>query len=429
MNNTRVFSINEITQIIGNLINRIPLNNFLCKGEIVSFKIARKYIYIDLCDIDTSSATDSRAQIKVMYFLSSELEKERLENSLKIGDHILITANFNFYAHYSSITLIARKIEKLEDTVSLAMKIKKALIEKLDKEGYLEPSRKKKIPENVEKLAILTSKDSAAYNDLLVSLSLRLPCEITVYDTVMQGKDCVKSVVNNLDLAYQKDFDCIIISRGGGSKNDLEEFDSEEIAYKIAESKIPVITALGHSIDRTIADYVSDYCAITPTEAGSLINKSLESCASDLETYKYKLVQSELNILKIHGNSLLNFENQLNRNSPITKLNSKIYDYDSQLNRRMNSLINDNIIKFNTYSKSLETTRNYFNQVINNFNHLYKTFEIYNPTIPFSKGFTLIYKNNKIVRSIKDVNKDDDIAIKLIDGSITAQVKEIKDEK
>ena len=94
MNNTRVFSINEITQIIGNLINRIPLNNFLCKGEIVSFKIARKYIYIDLCDIDTSSATDSRAQIKVMYFLSSELEKERLENSILRREKLLNNENY-----------------------------------------------------------------------------------------------------------------------------------------------------------------------------------------------------------------------------------------------------------------------------------------------------------------------------------------------
>ena len=421
----KAYSVSEISQILKAAFENPAFSNLPVYGEVYSIKLG-KFSYIELGDQGNKQTNSPLLRCAFSTFYNNNYHLEEI----KVGDVIMITGKLSYYPHGSSVTLWGNEVEILKSQEGKNLLAKKKTLEKLDKLGYLDEKRKRKIPAYCKKVAILTAETGAAYQDILKTLHDRFPVSSVLYPCIVQGENAAKSMTEALLRAQEGDYDCILLGRGGGSKTDLSCFDDEKLSLAIAESKIPVITCIGHTIDLAIADRVSDIRAITPTEGASLINPSKDEVIKKRMEFTAQLDESMKNILRTNMMNLSAYIEKLEAYSPKNRIRhekEQLNQYQEKLSLHYQNILTRKKNNLSLYTSEID---HLFSSLLQKKKLQKERFtsllENLDPEKFALKGYALIYKDNKKITSINQLKEDDMITITYHDGKKTAIIKERK---
>ncbi len=367
-------------------------------GEISNFKnhYSSGHWYFTLKDKD--------AAIKAVMFKGSAW---RVNFTPSDGMLVTVRGRVSLYEKDGQYQFYAEEMyEAGEGDLALQFKMIK---EKLEKEGLFDLESKRPLPKFPKKLAIITSDTGAAVQDMINILGRRYPvCEIIMCPVSVQGENAVPDMLKTLDRVYKlSDIDTIIIGRGGGSAEDLNAFNSEALARKIYESPIPVISAVGHETDFTICDFVADKRAATPSEAAELAVPDMLKLKADLDRNKNAMKNAFLSKYEIAALKLSGLMSVRAFTNPNSMIESKMQTLDGLCDKNR-TLIN----------KIFETKANDFSLSVTKLDGL-------NPLKIMARGFGVAEKEGKIIKSVDNIGKGDEISIKLSDGSAFCTVNEI----
>ena len=434
-----IFEVHTLNQKIKSLIESdFSLCGICVKGEVTSLnKHYTGHYYFKLRDEDGSLLSCTMFSSYTRYAPSD----------LKNGDHVILTGSINIYVAGGTYSFNARKIEP-DGKGQYLLELKK-LEEKLQKEGIFD-REKRKIPLLPKKIAVLTASTGAAIHDVSSTILKRCGTNVLVFPCQVQGSDAPKSIVKALKKAYTYDIDLLILTRGGGSKDDLFAFNDEELVRTLYESPCPTITAVGHSIDTTLVDKVSDVNCITPTDAGIYAVKEKKELLNTINN----LIDKGKDLLELQltykNQQLYSYIERLNALSPINTLNeykNRLNNAYSNLNNGINNKINNYKYNFELLNSKISFPKYKLDKIKINFNHLvnqldkniidiisynknkidalYKEIEALSPTNLLLKGYSFVYnEDKKIIKSIDDVNVDSLLHIDINDGLILAKVIE-----
>lgn len=352
-------------------------------------------------------------------------------SDIKEGDTVYLKASLNFFLSLGQQRLNVQEIKK--DTIGELYQQLQELKEKLNKEGLFESKYKKSLPKFPKNIAVITSETGAAIQDIKRTILRRYPiAKIIVYSSLVQGEDSVNDIIKNIKLADNNINDVIILARGGGSIEDLWSFNSEAVARAIFSCNTPIVTGVGHETDTTLVDYVSDLRASTPTAAAEIVTPySLNELKEYLNNINYKLDT----FLKFNINKKKKDLLYLKNNYHIKNYELVYYDYRKKLikNREQLDLLIKN--KLNINKNNILNNKKRFKDVefmsyfVNKFRFNIELLEINSPINILKRGYSIAYKDNKKINSIKDIKINDKINIKFLDGIIEANVVNIKKEE
>lgn len=367
-------------------------------GEISNFKnhYSSGHWYFTLKDKD--------AAIKAVMFKGSAW---RVNFTPSDGMLVTVRGRVSLYEKDGQYQFYAEEMyEAGEGDLALQFKMIK---EKLEKEGLFDLESKRPLPKFPKKIAVITSDTGAAVQDMMNILGRRYPvCEIVMCPVAVQGENAVPDMLKTLDRVYKlSDIDTIIIGRGGGSAEDLNAFNSEALARKIYESPIPVISAVGHETDFTICDFVADKRAATPSEAAELAVPDMLKLKADLDRNKNAMKNAFLSKYEIAALKLSGLMSVRAFTNPNSMIESKMQTLDGLCDKNR-TLIN----------KIFETKANDFSLSVTKLDGL-------NPLKIMARGFGVAEKEGKIIKSVDNIGKGDEISIKLSDGAALCTVNEI----
>lgn len=385
------------------LITDMVLSNVSVEGEISNFKHHYSgHMYFNL--------KDDKCKIKAVMFKG---DNDRLSFKLEDGMKVIAAGYVSVYERDGEYQLYVKDIKA--SGIGELYKAFEELKIKLEKEGLFSQEYKKPIPFMPRKIGVVTSSTGAAIRDIITIIKRRFPpCNILIYPTLVQGINAAEEICKGLEyLDHRDDVDLIITGRGGGSIEELFAFNDEKLARTIFKLKTPVISAVGHETDFTIADFVADLRAPTPSAAAELAVPDLTYLLKELES-KYEEIKNIMNKkIKNYKLELESFKTKLNLYSPINQLKDKKIEIDN-IFRDLNYILEK---KLNTKKIELQ--------------ELKAKLEILNPRLAIDKGYGIVLDNKgNFVRSIDDIELGDEINIVLKDGKILSIVKNIdKGEK
>jgi exodeoxyribonuclease VII large subunit len=404
----RPLKVSEVNTYIKRVfLSDMILSNLSIEGEISNFKHHYSgHMYFNL--------KDEKGKIKAVMFRA---DNEKLKFNLEDGMKIIATGYISVYEKEGDYQFYIRHIKEsgLGDLYKAFEELKK----KLEAEGMFLESNKKPIPFMPKKIGVVTSSTGAAIRDIITIIRRRFPpCNILIYPSLVQGSQAPKEICKGLIyLDSRDDIDLIIAGRGGGSIEELFAFNDEELARTIYKMKTPIISAVGHETDFTIADFVADLRAPTPSAAAELSVPDIDYLINELKT-KYKRVTR--NIHSTVGRYRMQID-YLNTNlkfySPMNQLKDKRQEIDS-LFRDLNYVIEK---KFGDKLTQLSGLKN--------------SLDILNPLLALDRGYGVLTDNKgNLVKSIDNIVIDEEINILLKDGRIKSVVKgvdkgELSDEK
>ena len=421
----KYYSVSQYNESIKRYLDGIPqLNDVHIKGEISNWKGAtRGHLYFTLKD-DTS-------RISAVMFQGAA---SKLEFTPKEGDQVLVDGRISAYPTQGTYQVYIDRM-KLDGEGDLLRKLEE-LKKKLAAEGLFDSSHKKEIPKFPRKIGVITSSNTkqAAVHDIITTINRRYPiCEVILFPAMVQGEKAAPDIVKQIEEANNPKYelDTLIVGRGGGSIEDLWAFNEEIVARAIYASNVPIISAVGHEIDYTIADFVADLRAPTPTAGAELAVPNLLDVKSMLNQYQIRSNNAMLTKIKRLKDILDKIRKSYVLQNPLASFEIKEQKLDELINR-LNTNINNKL----DYAKvKLENLKNkrvithpeellvpYNNQMELIINKL----ELLNPLNVLKKGYTVTLVNNKPLKSTQDVKNNDELKIKVIDGEINAKVEGVK---
>ncbi|MDD3187012.1 MAG: exodeoxyribonuclease VII large subunit [Bacilli bacterium] len=392
------------------------LKNVYLKGEISNLKFhTTGHLYF--------SIKDDNSKINAIMFMTNA---KKLLFRPTDGMKVLVTGRISVYEQTGSYQIYID--EMLEDGVGNLYIAFEQLKEKLNKEGLFNKEHKRPIPKIPKRVGVITASTGAAIKDIISTIKRRFPlCETYLFPSLVQGDGAKDDIVKKIALANTFDLDVLIVGRGGGSIEDLWPFNEEIVARAIYNSKIPVVSAVGHEIDFTIADYVADLRAPTPTGAAEMVVPNINDVINHVDQLKIRLNESinkKINYLKLYLDSI--------KNSFVIKNPLIMYDNKKQKLDLLVEKINKAILL------KVENKRKYFDNLKNSYifknpDSLYKEdktilknilekLELLNPLSILKRGYTLTYINETIITDIKKININDQIKTKFNNGYIVSQV-------
>ena len=391
------------------------LGEIYIKGEISNFKLHNNNnIYFSIKDENT--------RINAVWFGAKT-------KNFEDGDTVLIKSKINYYFPRGEHNLLV--IDMKKDRIGELYQKFLELKEKLEKEGLFLPQYKKQIPSFCQNIAVVTAKTGAAVQDITRTIQRRFPiAKIKIYSTLVQGDNSVQDIVKNIKLADDDSNDVIILGRGGGSIEDLWSFNTEEVIRAIFNCKTPIVTGIGHETDTTLADFVSDKRASTPTAAAELVTPNIEDIKNRIK-FNFDKLNNTINYI------IQSYRNRINtsENNPYLKNYSRIYtDYkknieliETNLNKYLQLLIrnkkqelSNSTDKFIGYDLLARFKENFTNEI----NRL----EANSPLNIMKKGYSVTFLDDKKITTIKNVNVGDELTVQLIDGSLECKVNNILDK-
>ena len=445
MEKTNYITVTQLNKYLKYKIDNDPnLGIVFLKGEISNFKNhSRGHFYFTLKD-ETSRIN------AIMFKTYASLVKFQLYDGMKV----LVTGRVSVYEASGSYQIYVEEI--MEDGIGSLYLAFEQLKEKLQKEGLFLESHKKKIPKIPRRIGIVTAPTGAAIKDILSTIKRRWPlCETILFPALVQGDLASQDIVKKIKIADTYDLDVLIVGRGGGSLEDLWPFNEEIVARAIYEAKVPIISAVGHEIDFTIADFVADKRAPTPTGAAEMAVPNLPDVKNYLEQVTIRLQKAMTTKLNMASQKLKNLTDRRIFKNPVMiyeakeqlfdslfeKLNSNIKAY---LNNKINTLnlikasyifknpsvlYIDKIYLYNdTIKKINNNMEKYLINKTNNYQTLLNKLEILNPITTLKRGYTITYNQDMTITSIKDVKVGDKIKSKLKDGFIESEVLNIHEQ-
>ncbi len=346
---------------------------------------------------------DKNAQLQAVIFRNTA---KRIKFELKDGLEVMSYGSITVYEPRGQYQLIINKIEpKGIGSLQLAFQ---QLKEKLEKEGLFARSHKKPIPFIPQKIGIVTSPTGAAIKDILHIIERRFAnVEILINPVKVQGEGAAEEIASAItELNNVSGIDVIIAGRGGGSLEDLWAFNEEIVARSIFKSKIPIISAVGHEIDITIADLVADKRALTPSEAGELVVPRKDLLIEILEKLRTRQLQALSSKLRLSKERLLRITNSYAIKQPLDRLHrwqQKLDEFSQRLNLNITHALNTDKDKLSGFAGKLESL---------------------SPLNVLGRGYTITTRkdNNISLRDIKSLKKGDQIKTILSKGRIISKI-------
>lgn len=418
--NNKYLEISALTKYIKyKFDNDEHLRKVYLKGEISNLKIhSTGHLYLSL--------KDEYSKINAIMFSSSA---KKMLFTPKDGMKVLVTGRISVYEATGNYQIYID--EMLEDGIGNLYIAFEQLKEKLKNEGLFDSAHKRKIPRIPNRVGIITAPTGAAIKDILSTIKRRYPlCETILFPSLVQGDNAKDDIVRNIELANNYELDVLIVGRGGGSIEDLWPFNEEIVARAIYNSKIPVVSAVGHEIDFTIADYVADLRAPTPTGAAEMVVPNTSDLINYLNQLKIRLNECINKKVKYNELYLDSIKNSFVIKNPLIMYENRKQKLDIMLDK-INTIIAKKIDNFKVkmnYIKANYTLNNptvLYKDDIHKLNLLVEKLELLNPLAILKRGYTVTYQNDKIIKSIKDIDTKNTLKIKFFDGFI--DVKKVGD--
>jgi exodeoxyribonuclease VII large subunit len=417
MENKEYISISEINRLIKWTIdsNEI-LRDVYIKGEISNLKFhGRGHLYFSLKD------ESSKINAVMFNYQTSSLSFEP-----KDGDSVLVHGKISVYEASGSYQIYVDKMDI--DGIGNLYQLFEELKKKLNSEGLFDEKYKKKINRLPERIGVITASTGAAVRDVISTINKRYPIvDIYVFPTLVQGDGAAKNIVKMIELANTFPLDTIILGRGGGSIEDLWSFNEEIVARAIYNSKVPVISAVGHEIDFTIADFVADLRAPTPTGAAEMAVPQITDIENYLHQVTIRLNHTMMNQLKINRQILTKLTSRSIFQNPIMIYQAKELMFDHLMERLKFSLIQEVNLKEKDFLKIknsyvLQNPYQLIEQKKYLFIPLLSKLETLSPLLTLKRGYTITKKEGKVLNSSKKIKKDDLLEIEFHDGIIQTKV-------
>lgn len=387
---TKVLTVSALNDYVKKVIdNDFILNNANIKGEISNFKMhSSGHIYFSL--------KDEKSKINCVMFRSNA---EKLSFMPDNGMKIIAKGRVSVYEKEGAYQLYCSELKP--DGMGELFTAFNKLKEKLEKEGLFDVQHKQEIPKYNRNIGVITSPTGAAVRDIInVTKRRNKGVNIFIYPSQVQGINAAAEIIKGIEYFNKRDdIDLIIIARGGGSLEELWSFNDESLAYAVYNSEKPVITGVGHEIDYTIVDFVSDRRAPTPSAAAEIAVFNAQESLNEISARKTNLYLSITSYLSDLRKSVQIYRKTVSHNSPINYINNQ-YIYLDRMREKLDSMISSKI------SKEKERLSKY-SAVIS----------AHNPLNVLNKGYSILFdENNEIIRSIYILNKLHEIKIKLKDG-------------
>ena len=433
--NEKVFSVSELNRLVKDILH----TNFSLvwiKGEISGFSsYSSGHWYFKL--------KDKEAQVDCVMFSG---KNHKVKWQPQNGDLVEVQCQVSIYEANGKYQLIIDSLQKagLGELFEKYLQLKN----KLAQDGLFEDAVKKNIPSIPKRIGVITSPDGAVLKDVITTLLRRnKTVSIIIYPSLVQGESAPEGISNAIKIANtRKEVDSLIVCRGGGSIEDLWSFNTEIVANANFESDIPIISAVGHETDFTIADFVADLRAATPTAAAELISEGLQEIKETINFYSDKitrLLEDKINqaIIKIdflekrlvspsqkiknQKESLLSFNRRMDLN-----INTSLAIYEQKINYLKIQLLSPNV-KIQDYFEKIQNLSKRF--TINMHTQI-KTYEskmefleqnlyILNPKTVLARGYSIVTTNDKkILNDSKNINVDDNIDITFHNGHARARI-------
>ena len=370
------------------------LNNVLVKGEISNYKHHYTgHLYFTL--------KDENSLIKCIMFKGFA---EKLKFEPKDGMKVMLLGTVSVFERDGVYQIYVKAMQ--EDGMGSLYKAYEEMKARLEKEGLFAPSHKKKIPLMPKCIGVLTSNTGSVIRDIINVSTRRNPnVYIKLLPVPVQGEGAALKIADAIKIMNeQKLADVIIIARGGGSLEDLWPFNEEVVARAIYNSELPIISAVGHETDFTIADFVSDLRAPTPSAAAELAVPNISDVMLKLDSYnsRFKLaLKKKIEVMKLRYEKCMNsrvFK------EPTQKINEKYMLIDMKIKSIQNSIIK------------------IYNEKKTNLVKNVAKIDALSPLKTLVRGYSIVELNGKVIRKVEDLKKDDEIDIRLLDGKTKAKI-------
>jgi len=398
--------------------DNIFLNNVIVEGEISNYKVNSGHLYFTL--------KDEQAQLMAVMFKGYA---QSLKFIPKDGSKVYAVGSVQVYEKTGRYQLYVTSMKEVGKG-DLYQKYEE-LKATLEMKGYFKVERKRPIPKFPKNIALITSPTGAVIEDLKSIIWKRSQfSNLTLYPTKVQGVDAKYSIVKNIERANNNPLiDCIILARGGGSIEDLWPFNEEIVADAIYNSRLPIISAVGHETDFTISDFVADMRAATPSDAALRVVLDKVDLKNNLDSLSLRLntaFKKEIDNKQILVDNL-NIRNRFkDKNKIFEKKSFELVSLIGKLNQ------NSPKHKLETFSKNydnlhLRLNQSYLNRITklsNNHKLLNEKIIILNPLSILDKGYSVTYKGDELIKDVDNVNVGDIITTKVSKGTIKSKVVE-----
>ena len=396
---TNVYTVGWVNQYIKNMFAQdYLLHRIMVKGEVSNCKYhSSGHIYFTLKD-------DKGAMSAVMFAGN----RRGLQFAMKDGDKVVVTGSIEVYERDGKYQIYAREIA-LDGEGDLYLRFE-ALKKELQEMGMFDAMYKKPIPKYAKRVGVVTARTGAAIQDIRNISARRNPyVQMILYPAQVQGEGAALSIVNGIRALEQMGVDTIIVGRGGGSIEDLWAFNEEIVARAIFDCSVPIISAVGHETDWTIADFVADMRAPTPSAAAELAVYELSLVTDTLEEYKIRLQKGLERQVRHQRQRLANYETKLYYLSPQTKLNERRHQLvmsEERLKAQMNRIFQNKKQIFALLMAKLEGQ---------------------SPMKKLQSGYAYVADaTGKRITRVAEVQKGQELEISMQDGSVLAKVSDVQ---
>lgn len=394
--NKKILTVSELNRLANQVLTQsFPL--FWVSGEVSNLtRAASGHWYFSL--------KDAGAQVRCVMFKG---RNSYLDWSPKEGDKVEARCTVTLYEARGEFQLTIEFLQRAG--LGALFEAFEKLKSKLQQEGLFDASIKKPLPSHPKQIGIVTSPDAAALRDVLTTLKRRMPSiPVVIYPTPVQGKGAAVLIADAIQLANERaECDVLIICRGGGSIEDLWQFNEEIVARAIAECSIPTISGVGHETDFTICDFVADIRAATPTAAAELVTPSRENILSALNQLKQQLSRNTQYLLNQRSQALDYLARRLI--SPLQLIEQQKSQL-AQIAYRLNAVIN----------QQLQTKQHNLIRLSQNLTHL-------NPQAVLTRGYAFVQnKMGSIIASSQQLQSGDEVTLTFGVGSAEATVNKIR---
>ncbi|MBC1401607.1 exodeoxyribonuclease VII large subunit [Listeria booriae] len=446
MEQDKYLSVEALTKYIEKKFEVDPyLKNIYVKGEISNFKQpVSGHMYFTL--------KDEGAELRCVMFQKSAT---KLAFKPEDGMQVLLTGRVSVFSKGGRYQLYAEWMEP-DGIGSLYIKLEQ-LKNQLDKEGLFAQNRKRALPSFPAKVGIVTSKTGAAIRDMITTIKRRMPAtEILLFPTIVQGDTAAPNIVRNIERAnFRNDIDVLIVGRGGGSIEDLWAFNEEMVVRAVADSDIPVISAVGHETDTTLTDYAADVRAATPTAAAELAVPDYRDLLERVAERRFRLIQATRQRIDVSKQHVLQQQERLIMHGPRRQMEQYQERTDYFIERLERGLKQHLVLKQHAFERvafrlthlgldrdiaqhqehltsvtrqlhrqmelQLTTLRRDFLQKVEALEHL-------SPLALLNRGYSVVYKEDDILTSSAKVAVGDTIQITMAEGKLHAKITEKEDK-
>lgn len=439
--NEEYVTVSALTKYIKYKFDKDPhLGRVYLTGEISNFRLRPTHQYFSLKDENAIiSATMFQSAFKKIQFRPEE------------GMKVLVIGKVSVFEKSGQYQI---NIEHMEpDGIGALFLAYEQLKKKLESEGLFSLP-KKPIPQFPKKIAILTSESGAVIQDIQTTVARRFPIvQLVLYPTVVQGVHAVNSILKNLDLVEQEDYDVVIIGRGGGSIEDLWAFNEEPVVRRVAELSIPVISSVGHETDTTLIDFVSDMRAATPTAAAEIATPVLMEIHQQLRNLQTRLEQALTRQLQIKRERM-----QALANASIFQNPERIYQaYQQRVDqlelrlqqmmqqsvqqKRQQLLKNQHRLELGSPSRRVQTEKQALQYLAKRleqaqiqlmkdkkqqFQRAIQQLDLLSPLKIMNRGYGILQQEETIIKSVEQLEVKQELTIQLVDGTVRSKVTSVE---